>query len=150
MPNWCSNRLVVSENIAPFSKWLSEGGFSFERVSQTPPDLLEGDGWYDWRVQNWGTKWDVNPKEVDAEEFGGQIVLNFNTAWSPPENALQKLSEMFPDALFELSYFEPGMCFAGTFTAQGGHLNDNYTEDSESPLFKELAEVFGFDMEEAE
>ena len=42
------------------------------------------DRWYDWRLQNWDTKWDaydvvVTDDDPDCTE------IEFNTAWSPPE-----------------------------------------------------------------
>jgi len=142
MPNWCFNHLVVSEDTPAFSEWLSKGGFSFERILETPPELLNGDGWYNWRIDNWGTKWDVDPKKVNTQEFNGQISLDFDTAWAPPLQVIEKLSEMFPTAYFQLTYFEPGMCFAGKFTAKDGRTHDN-SDESGGLLYSEIAESFG-------
>jgi hypothetical protein len=44
--------------------------------------------WYDWCVGEWGTKWDIGkseykkPKRVSPEAT--KVVLNFDSAWSPP------------------------------------------------------------------
>ena len=41
--------------------------------------------WYDWRNENWGTKWDVPKDEIDVEPINnGSIVVEFHTAWSAP------------------------------------------------------------------
>lgn len=47
--------------------------------------------WYEWHVQNWGTKW-------NAYDFGGNgNSLTFLTAWSAPHPILEKLSELYPE-----------------------------------------------------
>lgn len=72
--------------------------------------------WYDWSIENWGTKWDVNPNEVD--QLGDQedyLELHFNTAWSPPVPWVKALREAFPDAEITAFYDEPGMQAAGYY-----------------------------------
>ena len=46
--------------------------------------------WYEWRIQNWGTKWNASSAEV----LDGR--LSFLTAWNAPKPILEKLSQMFP------------------------------------------------------
>ena len=46
--------------------------------------------WYEWRIQNWGTKWNASGAEV----LDGR--LSFLTAWNAPKLILEKLSQMFP------------------------------------------------------
>lgn len=48
--------------------------------------------WYDWRYQNWGTKWNSYDNALVSED-----TIEFNTAWSMPEPIMLKLSEMFPE-----------------------------------------------------
>ena len=71
------------------------------------------DRWYDWRVQNWDTKWDaydVNIVDDDPEN----MEIEFNTAWSPPEAVCHALREKFEDTV-AISWFydEPGCEIAG-------------------------------------
>ena len=80
--------------------------------------LAETDkSWYNWNIRNWGTKWDVAVR--DGDEYpdtymegptpnGENLVVyyNFNTAWSPPVPALEKLSAQYPSLLLTLSYEE--------------------------------------------
>ena len=77
---------------------------------------FEGNNWYDFNVREWGTKWDVAVSEdsqysdttIEEAENGENYVVhyNFNTAWSRPLAALQKLSAQYPTLLFTLSYEE--------------------------------------------
>ena len=65
------------------------------------------DRWYDWRVQNWDTKWDaydVNFIDEDPDQFE----VEFNTAWSPPEAICSALREQYPDVSISWFYDEPG------------------------------------------
>ena len=70
------------------------------------------DRWYDWRVQNWDTKWDAYDVEfvdVDPDQFE----VTFNTAWSPPEAICNALREQYPDLSISWFYDEPGCEIAG-------------------------------------
>jgi hypothetical protein len=67
-------------------------------------NFANGNGWYSWNVRNWGTKWDVADTKVDISE--GQVTYNFDTAWSPPVEAIVTLSKQHPDLHFSLAYEE--------------------------------------------
>ena len=77
---------------------------------------FEGNDWYNWNVRNWGTKWDVAisednkyPDTTIEEAVNGEnyvVHYNFETAWSRPVPALEKLSAQYPTLLFTLSYEE--------------------------------------------
>ena len=71
------------------------------------------DRWYDWRLQNWDTKWDAYDVVV-TDDDPEQVEIEFNTAWSPPEAVCHALREKFEDTV-AISWFydEPGMEFAG-------------------------------------
>jgi len=72
--------------------------------------------WYAFNNREWGTKWDVAVSNDDKypdtnmeeTENGENYVVhyNFNTAWTPPVPAMQKLSAQYPTLLFTLSYEE--------------------------------------------
>ena len=71
------------------------------------------DRWYDWRVQNWDTKWDCYDVEV-TDDDPECLEVEFNTAWNPPEAVCHALREKFEDTV-AISWFydEPGMEIAG-------------------------------------
>ena len=77
------------------------------------PDGRNDDRWYDWRLQNWDTKWEPDMHDIDYED--SILTLSFNTAWSPPEGVITKLREKFPDITFQCFYDEPGCEIAGYY-----------------------------------
>ena len=70
------------------------------------------DRWYDWRVQNWDTKWDAYDVEV-VDDDPENMEITFNTAWSPPESICHALREQYPDVSISWFYDEPGCEIAG-------------------------------------
>lgn len=91
MPNHNNNQLTLASGedllsvlnpylIEATSCGYTEYTFDFQTIIPMDEKLLEGEDWYDWRVKNWGTKW---------EGYGGrfnddQTAFTFDTAWSPP------------------------------------------------------------------
>ena len=77
---------------------------------------FDGNDWYNFNNREWGTKWDVAVCEddtyptttIEEAENGDNYVVhyNFETAWSRPLPAIQKLSSQYPTLLFTLSYEE--------------------------------------------
>ena len=67
--------------------------------------------WYDYCVNEWGTKWDVGADGNPAQDIPGGLSLGFESAWSPPTTAYDKLTEQ--GFRIRAMYFEPGMAFAG-------------------------------------
>lgn len=84
--------------------------------------------WYDWRIKNWGTKWDVNDlrqsQDIFVNEDGiANVSYYFETAWGPGIEAFDKIAADYPNILFTLYYEEPGMGFCGSDVwANGEHV----------------------------
>jgi hypothetical protein len=93
-----------------------------------PKELLDGQGWYDWRVENWGTKWDISPNADIHRVSPTEAAFSFSSAWSPPTEAMQALA----DAGFSLDlfYIEEGVGFAGRFHADP---DGSYDESGDVP-----------------
>ena len=71
--------------------------------------------WYDFCVGEWGTKWDVGEQGAsDIHPDGRMLHTSFDSAWSPPVNAYEKLEAMGfgVNAMF----YEGGMGYAGTYS----------------------------------
>ena len=77
------------------------------------------ENWYDWRVNNWGTKWEVNEfYGVDRQHINDSldestISFGFSSAWSPPINAYEKFLEDNSDCFIRAYYYEGGCDFMG-------------------------------------
>ena len=84
-------------------------------ITQEEHDTLMSEygvnNWYDWCLENWGTKWNCNT--VEFEEDGDRLYYEFDTAWSPPEGIYWKLKELFPTVHISWFYREDGQEFAG-------------------------------------
>jgi len=68
--------------------------------------------WYDWRLQNWDTKWDAYDVVI-TDDDEDQLEVEFNTAWSPPEAVCEAVREQYPDLGVSWFYDEPGCEIAG-------------------------------------
>ena len=75
-------------------------------------DGRQDDRWYDWRVQNWDTKWDCYDVVV-TDDDPESVEIEFNTAWSPPEAICNEIREQYPDVSVSWFYDEPGCELAG-------------------------------------
>ena len=130
MPNWCSNnfRIVGStESLKPLWEEIDREDKFLEVIKPI------GEWDYGNAVEAWGTKWDVNTDGMEFTDNGdgtAEISGFFDSAWSPPVEAFQTLSEDLDSCYLELSYFEPGMCFVGYWDSEGA--DDHYTIDPEA------------------
>ena len=73
----------------------------------------QDDRWYNWRVYNWGTKWDCYDLTISEDDMPNGLEASFNTAWSPPEEICNALKEKFEGMSISWFYDEPGMEVAG-------------------------------------
>ena len=180
MPNWCNNSVVLKPNDPAMierarNAFNGEGLLQeFIPVPQALRDTVSGSmgedkreaheaqqkanreqygyaNWYDFCVSEWGTKWEIGADGNPAQDIDGGLVLGFDSAWSPPIAAYEKLLEMGFE--IEAMYYEPGMAFAGVW--DNGH--DDYYEygglDSAGiaeTLPAELDEAFGISESAAE
>jgi hypothetical protein len=81
--------------------------------------------WYDFQVNKWGTKWDVEPYNPVGYEVNlngdplpeNKIVFGFDSAWAPPCGVADALIDQ--GYAVRLYYYESGMCFAGIYDENG-------------------------------
>ena len=85
----------------------------YGQSTRFPSTGCQDDRWYNWRVQNWDTKWDAYDVEV-VDPDPENLEIEFNTAWSPPEAICNALREKYEDTV-AISWFydEPGCEIAG-------------------------------------
>ena len=94
--------------------------------------------WHDWRVANWGTKWDIG-SEDGAELVGDVLQLSFDSAWGPPIEFYNQMVEL--GFTVEAYYHEPGMQFAGSYTNDGGEYTVSYAEWTADQIRKYIPEL---------
>jgi len=136
MPNWVDNKLSVTGDSKDLKRFVMQfKPFSFETFVPMPKDpetqleesrfciyrfmfLEEGkmpefkldDAWYYWRLQHWGSKWDMLK---EADEDGGEFpkvlideecrfTMSFLTPWAGPTYWVNTVSKMFPRLTFTL------------------------------------------------
>ena len=118
-PDWANTPLMSSD--MPKYDWDKPKG----KVGELPQYVedpwrrlvfkstdMSDDRWYDWRVQNWDTKWDCYDVVV-TDDDPEQLEIEFNTAWSPPEAICHALREQYPELNVSWFYDEPGCEIAG-------------------------------------
>jgi hypothetical protein len=79
-----------------YEDWTPEEKMTYDLSFKT-------DGWYDWNVREWGTKWDACDSNFDdhTEEKGPNLYYSFNTAWSIPEPIFLAITEQHPELTFQ-------------------------------------------------
>jgi hypothetical protein len=173
MPNWCNNNLTLEHDdpkmIQRAYDALERGEFLQEFIP-VPESLkivagsvgdpveqakLEADtarnrevygygNWYDFCVGEWGTKWDVGDQgNSDIRPDGLMLHTTFDSAWSPPVNAYQKLEEL--GFRVNAMYYEPGMCYAGAYgSGNDEEINlEGMSADDIEQHYPEIDEAFG-------
>jgi hypothetical protein len=109
--------------------------------------------WYDFCVNEWGTKWDVGGDDYNEphQETPNDLTISFDSAWAPPTVAMDKLVDL--GFSVRLYYYEPGMAFAGIYEDgsddyydYGGMNSDQVAEE----LPTALDEMFGISESIAE
>lgn len=83
--------------------------------------------WYDWKTQNWGTKWN------SYENYVQDGFVSFSTAWAPPIPIVAALAQK-TKMNWTLLYSEPGMDFCGKVLAdKSGELTEQQWSLKKSP-----------------
>ena len=150
MPNHTDNRVILSHDDSQmiddiYNVMNTEDTELLNHIIPMPPEEELASGWYEWRLKNWGTKWDVYETRCDRID-ANTLQLYFYTAWSPPIPVFDKLVDMG----FEVTarYLDEGWGYIGEFT--GGSdtqpfAQDWYTDDVESVIanYPELDYEFG-------
>ena len=135
MPNWCSNSVSfyhddvemikraqialcggrLFDEFVPCPEQLKEAtaSFSEEYAEQNERNIKETGyaSWYDFAVNEWGSKWDCEPYSNEISEDGHTLQCSFDTAWSPPVAFYEKMKDL--GFVINAEYYEPGCAFVG-------------------------------------
>ena len=181
MPNWCSNMITLGHTdpatILRAKDAFANGRFLDEFIP-CPAELNDEDlttwskgpeqevrdkkkaelkakygyeSWYDWNIANWGTKWDVGSSQGINTWNDYEFVAYFDSAWSPPIAAYEKLEEQ--GFRIYATWYEPGSAFAGIYDECGVtdyDLSGMDSADVERDIPQELNEQFGISESMAE
>ena len=133
MPNWCSNTLTIGHSDPAMIKRVEDAVTKGELLNEfvpVPEDLKITAGtmtedekvqaaknrekygyenWYDYCVNEWGTKWDVDAEVLMATDTA--IDLQFESAWSPPIGWYEKMVDL--GFTIDAYYYEPGVGYCG-------------------------------------
>lgn len=130
MPNWCNNILEINggseRDLVAVAAMLSDNDTPFQSIHPVP----DGVDAYDWRIENWGTKWDADCFDLCISD-DGTMFANFDTGWSPPIGVMTRLAELFPSLSFRLLYEEGGAAFTGCARFEGGGMIADECRDME-------------------
>ncbi len=133
MPNYCDNSLTIyasEETVERIREFVrsNESEFDFNQITPMPKHIYDGpvgaeerelygrNNWYDWRMQNWGTKWNSDEVQFGNDNF------NFLTAWTPASPVVAELARRFPEADFWFQYEGMNEDFCGVQVYQSGRL----------------------------
>ena len=168
MPNWCNNTITLTgpkEKITAIYNKAKEDNALLQQLKPMPEaledttspapkegkvqPLVDGfDNWYDWRVENWGTKWDVDADYLELSDDGTTITGWFDSAWAPPIHAYEFFLTENEDCSISSLYYEGGMDFAGKWedfadmTVTPGDFTADEMEDPNSGLIYDINENF--------
>jgi len=151
MPNWCWNHLEVSGDEKQLQEFVEKSTTNIETSDEFSFEgtLPRGDrkDWYNWSIENWGTKWDACEPNICHNDID-YFAVSFESAWAPPIDWINNIMQDFPDLSFTLEYDEPGMCFGGRLSAQYKVIWDDLHWDLDQASDCCEAEVFNIDDEE--
>lgn len=128
MPNHISNVITISGEKSKLLDVINlvkskDNDISFSFESFFPKPSTEAD-WYNWNINNWGTKWDayeVSNWICNFKRTPAEINISFQTAWSTPIDALIKLSKLSPDVKIFCEFADEDMGYnVGEYTIKNG------------------------------
>jgi len=105
--------------------------------------------WYDFCINEWGTKWDVGGSDAIINEgHFNNLTMSFDSAWAPPINAYIALEQL--GFQVRAYYYEPGMQFCGIFEdgydeyyELGSYANADVVEESIPEVLDEMFYISG-------
>lgn len=161
MPNWCDNKLTIIGNKnkvqALYDACTKNPEGEENLLTALRPMPKDNENWYDWRTENWGTKWEIlvhdTPDLADNGDGTYTLGMCFDSAWSPPIEALVYYGEKNPDVSTRLDYNEWGNLFCGTLICENGkHTDECYvyhnttSENVIEAIGEDLDNIFGISV----
>ena len=140
MPNHVYTRISISDPTKKQKEILKkiEKAEGLCRYYKPMPKELEGTtspshkpNWYDWCLENWGTKWGCYDFEIDDE------IISFTSAWSPiGDNIIRMFAKDFPSFTYS---WEEEQGYGSEMDYEGGECI--MQSDYDCPQWEEIEEV---------
>lgn len=160
MPNWCNNTITIKGSVESIRNLWEEACEEandetglLNAIMPMPKELHDttapsedGNDWYNWRVNNWGTKWEVSTEGLEFTDHGdGTATISgwFDSAWAPPIGVYEQFAKDFDSCYLEAFYHEPGMAFVGCWDSEGGDDYYEYADGGAKAIPDYLDEHFG-------
>ena len=147
MPNYCNNQLRVfgndrqkfaedvktDDSLLSFANLIPDPDFENITDEEYIGMFTEEEkrffyevkkDWWHFRVIKWGTKWE--PSDVIMDETEINILYDFETAWSPPNQWLKTISKNY-DCQFILNSWEIGEDFYGCLVIRNGTIIKDFS-----------------------
>lgn len=128
-------------------------GIDFEKIIPMPGGLWSGginphtralygkNNWLDWRIANWGTKW--NAFRFDNDHYSDNKLV-FVTANAAPEPIMRKLSQMYPDITMRHQWADDNVGYnCGERIYKAGEVLEEYLPDYGTKSVEYACEVMG-------
>lgn len=158
---WVIKEGITTKNgiLESLKQRLTEKDFEEARTAIMNIQLYGTKDWYEWAIQNWGTKWNaysISVGEILPEMNDTNTIVDykcevqFDTAWSTPVPVLIQLSKMFPTLSFEIKFADEDIgnnC--GIYTLVNGQ-EISLWEPTGNEAVKFAKEIKGWDDEESE
>lgn len=99
------------------------------------------DSWYDWCVNNWGTKWNACETYRNSDDE-----VEFETAWGCPFEVLKELSKQYKDVEIDVQYADEDIgSNCGEFVLLNGEIKEEIDIQDTTDF---ALDVWGYDKEE--
>jgi hypothetical protein len=131
MPNWTDVYIEIKHSDEDMLRKLHkifDDPNPFNRIKPMPELLYRGNlggaerakygnaNWYDWSIENWGTKWDIDGcSGLTIYEDDGELILyvDMMTAWSPPTGVFDTLVSLGFDV--KAQFLDEGWMYIGQY-----------------------------------
>ena len=107
MPNWCDNSLTI-EGTAEDLQHIVNYRFNFHEIDPCPfmHNGVSQDGWYEWCIKYWGSKWSAREIEIDYVADDTHFTAHFETPWSPPDAILTLLTKRYASVMIVNEWYD--------------------------------------------
>ena len=104
--------------------------------------------WYDWRLDNWGTKWNAYETSIGIPTQNS-VRIFFQTAWGGVPFVISKLVEKFPKLEFEYKFADEDRGYnGGVGQGYNGEFEFDYLEDGSDSAYENYRDCWGYDESE--